>query len=60
MGRVARVVIADIAHHVTQRGNGRQFILASEGERGVYPELLRQAARVHELSVLDFLCYRIV
>ena len=33
MPRVARVVIADVAHHVTQRGNGRQFILASDAER---------------------------
>lgn len=33
---MARVVIADGADLVTQRGNGRQFILASEGEHGVY------------------------
>jgi len=54
MARVARVVIADVAHHVTQRGNGRQCILATEAERGRYLDLLRQAARVHELSVLGY------
>ena len=37
MPRVARVVIADVAHHVTQRGNGRQFILAGDGERAACP-----------------------
>ena len=51
MPRVARVVIADVAHHVTQRGNGRQYILASDGERLVYLDLLRWAVRGHELSV---------
>ena len=30
MARFARVVVVDVAHHVTQRGNARQFILSSE------------------------------
>ena len=54
MPRVARVVIADVAHHVTQRGNGRQFILATDAERLVYLDLVRQAVRVHELSVVGY------
>jgi len=54
MPRVARVVIADVAHHVTQRGNGRQFILASDGERLVYLELPRRALRERALSVLGY------
>jgi putative transposase len=54
MPRVARVVIADVAHHVTQRGNGRQFILAGESERLVYLDLLRRAVDVHELSVVGY------
>jgi putative transposase len=54
MARVARIVIADVAHHVTQRGNGRQFILATDGERRHYLDLLRQAVRAHELSVLGY------
>jgi putative transposase len=48
------VVIADIAHHVTQRGNGRQFILASDTERLVYLDLLHQALREQPLSVLGY------
>ena len=54
MPRVARVVIADVAHHVTQRGNGRQFLLASDGERLVYRDLLRQALREQPLAVLGY------
>ena len=54
MPRVARVVIADVAHDVTQRGNARQFILASDAERLVYLDLVRQAARVQELAVLGY------
>ena len=33
MARLPRVVVADVAHHVTQRGNARQFLLASDCER---------------------------
>jgi putative transposase len=54
MPRVARVVIAEVAHHVTQRGNGRQVILATDAERMVYLDLLRQAVRVQELAVVGY------
>ncbi len=54
MPRVARVVIADVAHHVTQRGNGRQCILASDAERMVYLDLLRQAVEVQDVSVVGY------
>jgi hypothetical protein len=30
MARLPRVVAVDVAHHVTQRGNARQVILASD------------------------------
>jgi hypothetical protein len=33
MARLPRVVVADVAHHVTQRGNARQFLLATDCER---------------------------
>ncbi len=54
MGRFARVVAVDVAHHVTQRGNGRQFLLATDAERMVYLDLLRQAVKVQGLSVLGY------
>ena len=34
--RLPRVVVVDVAHPVTARGNGRQFILATDSERRVY------------------------
>jgi hypothetical protein len=40
---VARLVIADVAHHVTQRGNGRQFLLAIDAERMVYREPMERS-----------------
>ncbi len=54
VARLPRVVIADVAHHVTQRGNGRQCILASDAERMVYLDLLRQAVRLEGISVVGY------
>jgi hypothetical protein len=45
MARIARVVITDLAHPVTQRGDGRQFILADDAGRMVYLDLLRREKR---------------
>jgi putative transposase len=58
MARFARLVAVDVPHHVTQRGNARQFILASDAERMVYLELLRQAVQLHGLSVIGY-CFGI-
>src|SRR5208283_5011769 len=54
MPRVGRVVIADVAHQVTQRGNGRQCILATDAEREVYLDLLRREVGGRELSVAGY------
>lgn len=54
MARLARVVAVDVAHHVTQRGNARQFILASDAERTVYLDLLRQSLQDHPLSLIGY------
>jgi hypothetical protein len=54
MARFARVVVAGAAHHVTQRGKGRQFLLASDCERRVYLDLLRQAVHRHGVSVVGY------
>ncbi len=40
MARLARVVATGVPHHVTQRGNGRQFILGCDPDRSVYLDLL--------------------
>ena len=54
MARLARVVGVDAAHHVTQRGNGRQFLLAADAERMVYLDLLRQAVHVEGITVVGY------
>jgi putative transposase len=54
MARLARIAIVNIPHHVTQRGNARQFLLASDGERLVYLELLRRYVQLHELALLGY------
>jgi hypothetical protein len=47
--RILRVVIVDVAHHVTQSGNGRQFTLADDAERWVYRGLAGTAAGTRRL-----------
>jgi hypothetical protein len=42
MTRLARVIAVDVPHHVSQRGNGRRFILNSDADRMAYLNLLRQ------------------
>jgi putative transposase len=48
------VVAVDVAHHVTQRGNARQYLLTSDAERTVYLDLLRQAVQLHSLSIIGY------
>ena len=54
MTRLARVVAVDVAHHVTQRGNRREYILSTDAERMVYLDLLWQAVQLHPLSVIGY------
>jgi len=39
---------------VAQRGNARQFLLASDAERCVYLDLLRQHLQLHSLLLLGY------
>jgi len=54
MARFARVVLPDVAHHVTQRGNARQVILSSDRDRLTYLELLRHYSDLHGLVLLGY------
>jgi putative transposase len=54
MARLARVVAVDVPHHVTQRGNRREYILSSDAERMVYLDLLRQAVQLYPLSLIGY------
>ncbi|MDR2488077.1 MAG: hypothetical protein LBD42_01015 [Desulfovibrio sp.] len=42
MARLARIVAAGVALHVTQRGNRRQTVFFSDEDYGAYLELLRE------------------
>ena len=54
MGRLARVVAADVPHHLTQRGNGRRFILDCDADRAVYLNLLREDVELYRVSVIGY------
>ena len=54
MARLAGVVATHAPHHVTQRGNARQFIFESDPDRLVYLDLLRQHCRLHRLSLVGY------
>jgi putative transposase len=44
MPRTPRAVAAGLAHHVTQRGNGRRDVFLSDPLRRIYLELLLEHA----------------
>lgn len=44
MARLPRIVLPNIPHHVTQRGNGRQQTFFEESDYALYLDLLAQAA----------------
>jgi putative transposase len=54
MARFARVVAVNIAHHVTQRGNARGYMLDRESDREVYLNLLRENLEPHSVSLLGY------
>lgn len=54
MARLVSIAIVNVPHHVTQRENARQFLLALDSERLVYLQLLRRYVQLHELSLLGY------
>jgi len=54
MARLPRVVVVDVPHHVTQRGNARQVILANDTDRLTYLELLREYSQLYGLGLLGY------
>jgi len=45
MARLARVIVPDCPHHVTQRGNRREPIFFEDGDQEVYRGLLAEQTR---------------
>src|SRR6185503_4809898 len=54
MARLPRVVVVDLPHHVTQRGNARQTVFVHDADRLVYLELLRQYSDLYSLALLGY------
>jgi len=54
MARFPRVVVVGVPHHITQRGNARQVILAGDSDRLTYLALLRENAQLYRLSLLGY------
>ena len=52
--RYRRVVVADFAHHVPQRGNQRAIVFGSDQDRSVYLNLVKRNARDCGVSVLGY------
>ena len=54
MARLAGVVVAGVARHVTQRGNRRQPVFFSDSDYRVYMRLLAQGCREAEVAVWGY------
>jgi len=52
MPRVARVVIPNLAHHLTQRGNNRQAVFFTDDDRRFYLDLLGDMARAEGVEIV--------
>lgn len=51
MPRMARIVIPDVPHHVTQRGNRREDVFFDDGDRRRYLLLLLEYSQKHALDI---------
>ena len=52
MARLARLVIPDVPHHVTQRGNRRQPVFFSDEDYAAYRDLVTEACAAHGVHCL--------
>jgi hypothetical protein len=51
MTRLARMVVAGLPHHVTQRGNRREAIFFEDGDHDIYRDLLAEQTRKAGIEV---------
>jgi putative transposase len=54
MGRFTRVVAVDVPHQVTQRGNGRRFVLDGAADRTIYLKLLHENIVLCGVSLIGY------
>jgi putative transposase len=54
MPRLARIVLKDAPHHITQRGNNKQDVFFVDDDRTVYLELLKEQSQRFGLDILGY------
>ena len=54
MARLLRVVAANVPHHLTQRGNSRQYVPERDEDRAVYLKLLRENIQTYSVALLGY------
>jgi putative transposase len=54
MPRSARIVIPDVPHHVTQRGNNGQDVFFTDDDRRTYLATLRDRCEAADVRVLGY------
>ena len=54
MARTARVVVAGVPHHVTQRGNNRDSVFLEDADRIRYLTILGRESRAYGLRILGY------
>ena len=54
MARLARVVLPDIPHHITQRGNRREKVFFDEGDYRFYLDLITGAAKGSKTAIVAY------
>jgi len=54
MARISRVVVPEIPHHITQRGNGRQCVFKNDSDRLVYLQMLAEYSGLHRVRLLGY------
>ena len=50
MARLSRIVVPDIPHHVTQRGNRRQKLFTEPGDYALYRDFLAERCEWNGVS----------
>ena len=54
MPRTARIVVPDVPHHITQRGNNRQDVFFVDDDRRVYLSILKEQSEKFGLDILGW------
>jgi len=54
MARIARIIIPNIPHHVTQRGNYRQLVFDTDNDRVQYLSWIKEYSERYGVKVLAY------